>query len=372
MHPRAVWAIARKDALDLLLNKSTLGGLLFPILLSLVWLLISKVIGNRATDMLVYNPGGSGVVQAAMAAFPSPEVTQGGSAGEIAAAFGPTGTQKATRYAVGLVVPADFDNGLRAGTHPQLRLYLNGDSLNAQTEALVQAAIANYGRALANVQPPVDLTTTVINPPSNTNAGVELQGFYAPLALLLSLAVGTTFVPQLLIEEKEKKTLRMLMVTPASFEDVLLGKLLVVLVYQLILSGVVLAILGAFTGQVALFLLYALLGGCFSLALGLLFGAVFDTVSAAVAVEGPVILIYIIAGIFVGPLGQLLSNSPVIRIAKVLPTYYIAEGAYNASQKLGSIGSNMLDMGVVICSAIALLVVSTWVLRRQSAVAAEI
>jgi hypothetical protein len=36
MHPRAIWAIARKDALDLILNKSALGGLLFPILLLLV------------------------------------------------------------------------------------------------------------------------------------------------------------------------------------------------------------------------------------------------------------------------------------------------------------------------------------------------
>jgi ABC-2 type transport system permease protein len=211
----------------------------------------------------------------------------------------------------------------------------------------------------------------VINPSSNTSAAVELQGLYVPLALLLSLVVGTAFVPQLLIEEKEKKTLRMLMVTLASFEDVLLGKLLVVLVYQLVLTGIVLAILGAFTGQIALVLLYALLGGCFSLALGLLFGTVFNTVSAATAVEAPVMIIYILAGIFVGPLGQLLSSSPASSIAKVLPTYY-AEGVYNASQKLGSFGSNLLDIGVVLGSTIVLLVVSAWVLRRQAAVAAII
>jgi ABC-2 type transport system permease protein len=365
MHPRAIWAIARKDALDLLLNKSTLGGLLFPILMSLIWLLLSIVIGNRTTEVLVYNPGSSNIAQVAMAALPSPEVTQASSAEEVTAAFSPNGAHKATRYAVGLVVPADFDNSVRAGTHPQLQLYLNGNTVNAQTEALIQAAITNYGRALANQQPPVDLTTTVINPPSNTNAEMELRGVYAPLALLLSLIVGTTFVPQLLIEEKEKKTLRMLMVTPASFEDILLGKLLVVLVYQLILTVVVLAILGAFTGQIALVVLYALLGGCFSLALGLLFGAVFDTVSAAAAVEGPVIIIYIIASIFVGPLGELLSNSPAIRVAKALPTYYIADGVYNASQKLGSFGSNLLDIGVILGSTIVLLVVSAWVLRRQ-------
>ena len=105
---------------------------------------------------------------------------------------------------------------------------------------------------------------------------------------------------------------------------------------------------------------------------GLLFGAVFNTVSAAAAVEGPVMLIYIIAGIFVGPLGELLSSSPVSRIARLLPTYYIAEGVSNAAQNLGSFGSNLLDIGVVLGSTIVLLIVSAWALRRQSAVVAII
>jgi ABC-2 type transport system permease protein len=55
-----------------------------------------------------------------------------------------------------------------------------------------------------------------------------------------------------------------------------------------------------------------------------------------------------------------------------LPTYYIAEGVYNASQSLGSLGSNMLDVGVILGSTVVLFVVSAWVLRRQSAVAAAI
>jgi hypothetical protein len=94
--------------------------------------------------------------------------------------------------------------------------------------------------------------------------------------------------------------------------------------------------------------------------------------SAAAAVAGPVIIIYIVAGLFVGPLGQLLSNSPALWIAKVLPTYHIPEGVYNASQKLGSFGSNILDVGVILGSTTVLLAVSAWVLRRQSAVAAAI
>jgi hypothetical protein len=172
MHPRAIWAIIRKDALDLILNKSTLGGLMFPILLSLVWLLIINVIGNRTTDIIVFNPGSSDVVQVILTAFPSAKVTQAPSPDEVTAAFESNGTNKTTRYAVGLIVPADFDNSLRAGNHPQLQLYINANTVDAQTETLVQEVIASYGRALANMQPPIDLSTTVINPPSKTNAAV--------------------------------------------------------------------------------------------------------------------------------------------------------------------------------------------------------
>jgi hypothetical protein len=57
------------------------------------------------------------------------------------------------------------------------------------------------------------------------------------------------------------------------------------------------------------------------------------------------------------------------RVAKVLPTYYIAEGVYNASQRLGTLGSNALDTGVSLGSTIVLLAISAWVLRRQAATA---
>jgi ABC-2 type transport system permease protein len=368
MQRRTIWAIVRKDAIDLWLNKSTLGGLLFPILLSLVWVFVSKVMGNRTIDFLVFDPQDSRVTQAAMAAFPSANLIKAGSADEVAAAFAPDRPANAPRYAVGLVIPAGFEDDLRAGTHPQLQLYMDGSKVDAQAEALIQTAITSYAHDVANPQPPMDLTTTVINPPSGLSVETQMRGVYIPLAALLSLSIGTAFVPQLLIEEKERKTLRMLMVSPASFSDILIAKLLVVLVYQLVLTGVVLAVMGAFTGHFGLVVLYALLGSCFSLALGLLFGSAFSTVSSATAAQGLVIFVYVLAGLFVGPLGALMGGNLIAQIAKVLPTYYVAEGVYNASQALGSAASNTLDICAILGSTIALLLVSVWLLRRQAAV----
>jgi ABC-2 type transport system permease protein len=372
MHPRVIWAIIRKDALDIWLNKSTLFGLIYPIVMSLVFLLISHLVGRSSNNLLIYNPGNSNLAQVVAEAFQNPEVTRASSAAEVEAAFGPNGTQNKSSYALGLILPTNFDSGLRAGTRPTLGLFLNGSSVNAQTEALLQSAIINHARATANPQPPVRITTTVINPPSSTSTGALLAQVYSPLVLLLSLIVGTTFIPLLLLEEKEKKTLRMLLVTPASFNDILIGKLLIVLVFQLAITSVALAIQGGFSGNLLLVVFYVLIGAFFSLSLGLFFGSVFNTASAAGTVAGIVAIVYIIGGLFVGQLGQIVGNGLVLQIARLLPTYYLAEGVANASQNLGSLSSNLLDTGVILVSTLVLFVISAWELRRQSAVLAVI
>jgi len=372
MHPRIILAIMRKDATDIWINKSTLGGLLFPILMTLVYFFIGKMIGNANTTLLVYNPGNSGVTAVVAAAFANPIIDQASSESAVTAAFGENGAKKKTPYAAGIIVPADFETLLTSGSAPRITLYFNGSSVNAQTRALIAAAVVNYGRARANPQPPVLLVTSVINPPASSNAGVALGEFYMPLTLLISLFIGTMFIPTLLIEEKEKKTLRMLMITPASFLDVLVAKLLVVLAYQLALTFVVLAIQEAFTGQVGLVVLYAVLGGCLSIAIGLLLGAAFDSMTAASGVAGFVIVVYIVAGIFIGPLGEILGNSPVRYIVRLIPTYYIADGVYNAITSAGTVGGNLLDIGVIVGCSLALLAVSSWILRRKSSVTGAI
>ena len=57
MHSRIIRAIARKDTLDLLLNKQTLVMLMTPIIMAFLFLFIGTVIGSSTTEILVYDPG---------------------------------------------------------------------------------------------------------------------------------------------------------------------------------------------------------------------------------------------------------------------------------------------------------------------------
>lgn len=372
MHIRNILAIARKDALDILLNKTTLTILATPILLAVLFAVITNIFGSHKTEILVYNPGNSAVVQVVSGAFSNSQVVAASSPADVASAFGPDGSHKSSSYAVGLVVPANFDAALRQGGQPQMSLYVNGDDVDIQQRQLLQSAIADYARVVANPVPPASITTATINPPKPSTIGQDLGTFYLTAALVTSLLVGTSIVPGLLVEEKEKKTLRMLMVSPASFADVVMGKLLVGLGYQLLLSLVVMVIMGGFVGQVPLVLFFLLISACFSLALGLLFGSVFQSASTVGAVSGMVSILYIIPGIFVGPLFQAFQGNVVVQLIKILPSYYMADGIYNAVTNKTVFSDALLDTIVILGCMAILLLASVWTLRRQASVVAAI
>src|SRR5260221_12441593 len=125
MHPRSILAIARKDALDILLNKTTLSLLLTPIVLALLFLLIANLLGSHTTNALIYDPGRSSVEQVLKSAYADLKITYANSSGDVAAAFGPDGSHKTTSYALGLAIPVGFDASLRSGGHPPLNFFVD-------------------------------------------------------------------------------------------------------------------------------------------------------------------------------------------------------------------------------------------------------
>ncbi len=56
IHLRTTLAIARKDALDILLNKATLILLLTPVMLAILFAVLSGLLGSQPAKLLIYNP----------------------------------------------------------------------------------------------------------------------------------------------------------------------------------------------------------------------------------------------------------------------------------------------------------------------------
>jgi ABC-2 type transport system permease protein len=370
MSLRSILAIARKDALDILLNKSTLVSLFTPIFIALLFTIMVALISGKISHLLIYNPSNSGIEQIATSYFDHYKVTYAGSADDVVEAFGEDGIHKDTDYALGLVVPEGFDASVKKGERPQLRLFVNGNEVNTTNQQVLRQLLTNYASNLANPRP-LDLSIATINP-QQTPVLTSLSFGYIAVALLSSFLVGTGLVPGLLVEEKEKKTLRMLMVAPASYADVILGKLLVGLGYQLLLSLIILLIMQGFTGNVPLVLLFVVLGSCFALSLGLLAGSIFQSSGAVGGFMGIASMFFVFPPLFTGVLASLFQNSLVVQVAQAFPTYYIADGLFKAMENKNLVSALLLDLGIVIGSTVVLLAVSTWLLRRQAAVAASI
>jgi ABC-2 type transport system permease protein len=367
-----ILAVARKDALDLVLNKSTLAVLLIPILVAFLFGFLGVALSVRPTRLLIYNPGGSAVEQVLRNAFSNPQVTRASSAAQVRAAFPTNPGHTALPYAAGLVVPPDFEASLRAGQEAHLELYVAGDQVSEQQRQLLERGLSDYSRSLVNPDSPVQITAVSADPSAAVLPGNQIGAFYALLSVMTALVVGTSLVPNLLVEEKETRTLRMLLVSPASLADVVAGKLLVGLAYQLLLGVVTLAVQRTFGGQTALVLLFLLTGSCLGIALGLLVGSIFKTASAGGAFTGVVALLYLFPAIFIGPIGQFFQSNILSRMMQALPSYYLAAGLFAALQGQATPADAFFDLSVVLLSALACFLAAVWVLWRQARVLAHV
>lgn len=372
MHLRGILAIARKDIIDLVQNKATLVGLLLPIFMAVLFSFINSLISGTPTRLLIYNPGHSPVERIVSSAFSAPAISHATSPVEVEAAFGPDGAHKQSSYALGLIVPPTFESDLRAGRHPQVQLFLNGDSIDTAQRALLTQALTDYGRQVVNPEPPLAVVTSTINPPQPSAFGQNSKAFFVMYVLIMAIMNSASIVPGLIIEEKEKKTLQMLLASPITFSDIIAGKLLVSLAYQMLLLTIVFLTMQGFIGNLPWLLLFIFIGACLTNAIGLLIGCLFNTTSASGAATGILIFAFIVPALFVGPLGQLVEGQSFMIIVKAIPVYYLAEGLYKALTGQTAVAAILTDLTVITGTTLVFFGLAAWSLRHQAAVASSI
>lgn len=379
MHTRTILAIARKDAIDMIKNKQILFSLLTPFFMGIIFIFLQTLFSGRGTaKVYIYDPDHSNLSQIVSSVFDKPEVVYAHSADDVTAAFGSDGARKSTPYAMGLIVPPGFEESVRLGQRPQITLYMDANQMSISQRLTVPGLLIDYAHVVTNPVPPIEVSQATLNPPADSPPfdASTLNTVYPVVAIMFSLYTALFLAPTLLIEEKEKKTIRMLMLSPASFPDIVLGKSLVALGYQLLLTLALFVIvaLGEHTGNIILLVPFILLGSVLYLALGLLLGCIFKTATAATGVGGGIgSVLILLPAILAGPFGQLvLGNSSFSQVLKVLPTYYIADALYIALLNQNKLGSLLLDVGVLCACIIALFMLAVWALRRQATVAAGI
>ena len=353
MSLRAIAAIARKDLVDAVKNTYILFALILPIGMSLLVTLMTPSQG-QPPGIAIHDAGHSRLV-AALKSDPAVRVVVVDSADAL--------RQQVERGAIGgLALPAGFDAAIDAGTTPELRGYYNGQRSGSRStfQRSVEAAL----RAMAGQTLPAHLALSDLSAAAGKQElALDLTSYLLPLVLVLGATmVGVFIVPTMLVEEKEKHTLHALLVSPASYADVVAGKALVGLILALLIGIGLLLLNDGFAGNPAITLLAIVLGTLFLVQCGLLLAAVLGTITQVNTWSSIVMLVLLVPAMFNLPPQP---PPPVSTVMRLVPTGAMADALIVGLSHSASAARLWLDVPVLAAAMGLTFGGVVWALRRE-------
>ncbi|MCB8942331.1 MAG: ABC transporter permease [Ardenticatenaceae bacterium] len=239
---------------------------------------------------------------------------------------------------VGMALPAGFDASLQGGETTQLLVYVWGESL-LRDRAVLASTIAFLLREIVGEEPPVAIVTTTLG----EGESIAWEERLLPFVVLITVLVGGVMVPSTsLVEEKQKRTLTALTVTPTGLTDVFVAKGLLGVLLSGVMGVLILIMNSAFGTQPVLLVVLLLLGATMASAFGVLLGVYVKDVNTLFAtIKGLGILLYAPAILYLFP-------SVPQWIGRLFPTYYIVSPIMEISQNNAGWSDIAPDVGILV------------------------
>jgi ABC-2 type transport system permease protein len=351
---RIIWAIAAKDIVDALRNRTTIGVVLGVAMLMLsgqALPLITRL--STAHQLVIYDAGNSRLIPA-LQRNPDLRLLRASSQQELEKILG-----ESSGNMLGLIIPVDFDQALDAGHPSQLEAFFAhwvGEADAAQQQAFFQARLTD----LAGQPVRIHIKGHPVYPTPDSDG----QPFMASISLVVAIiTISGVLVPFLMLEEKETKTIDALLVSPASIGQVTIGKAIAGMVYGLAAAAVVFAFNRGLMVHWGWAILAAICGTLFAVAVGLLLGSVFDNPQNM--------------GLWLGALFAILLLPAMLSTTTLsLPAFlktvvpWIPSTALTKAFRISFSGRVALDqilsqLGLVVGVAGLLLAAVVWVVRRS-------
>ncbi len=224
---------------------------------------------------------------------------------------------------VGVVLPENFDNALVNNEFPQVIFLLADNSTESQAGlSVVQQTV----QLLSSIPSPIKSSIEVLQP--DLEQGISLRGnlsldqFAVVMWLVMGMvSSGIMLVPTLVVEERERKTLDALLISPASYSDIAMSKALVGLIYSTAGGSLVLFTQGGLTGNIMFTLVLLLIGSLTLSLLGLFVGSLAENIHALNS-YGSLLIFPLTLPAIIGILGP----NPYIQYLQFLPTYHLVQG----------------------------------------------
>lgn len=264
------------------------------------------------------------------------------------------GAVEAGAVDMGIVIPAGFDSSVAAGEETEIIAYIWGESL-AKDRTILKATVVDNVREVAGQETPVAIEAITLG----DEESIPWNDRLLPFIVLITVFIGGSFLPAVsVINEKEKKTLDALVVTPTSAEEVFMAKGLLGVILSLLMGIAILVLNQAFGAQPLLLVLVLVLGAIMAAELGLVCGALIkDTTTLFAIWKSAGIVLFAPAFVYLFP------QIPEW-VAKIFPTYYLIEPIVEISQRGGGWPEIAMETFVLVALDLAMVGLVLLALRR--------
>lgn len=345
---RITFAIAAKDILDALKNKSTISVIISALFVVVAYRFLPALSsGGTKTNILVYDASNSIMVES-LEGSPVLDLYTYSSEDRFHQALSGGGVPE-----LGLIIPAGFtlqSTGAGVNTIQGYLLYWVSEADAQEMKQLVEAEI----NRLTGQDISIEIQQERIFPQGLDNT----RAVWASMSLVfMSIMIGVSLVPHLILEEKQAHTLEALIVSPANSYQFVAGKALAGLFYSMTGAAIVLGIYHDIIFNWWIAILAALSIATFPVSIGLWLGMRIDNrgqlMMWAWIVIVPLfmpVLLYLLAELFPAWLNQLAQYIPTVTGLNLLLT---------AFSKEFSTGIVLLQLGwIFLCSILILLAIS--------------
>ena len=318
-----------------------------PILISLVLNLVFGTFFSQTAKLGINDQGNSRLVDL-VSASDSVQTRTYASADDLTRAV------EVGAVDMGVSLPDNFDEDALSGNSIVLPAYVWGESL-AKNRGILLASINSAVRQLAGQEVPVQIETITLGDAQS----VPWSDRLLPFVLLYAVTIGGMMVPaSLIVDEKQKRTLTALAITPTTLGDILAAKGLMGVILAMVMSIVILLMNQAFGVQTGLLMIVLGLGAVLAALFGLVLGALVKDINTLFAtMKGIGILLYAPVFIYMFPqIPQWIGN--------IFPTYYIIQPVVEISQRGGTWSDIVFEVSILAGLIVLMLVVVTFSTRR--------
>jgi ABC-2 type transport system permease protein len=353
-HLRIIWAIAAKDIVDAIKNKTTLSVIISVLFLMVFYQVLPKFEnGDPPPRLVLHDEGNSSLIPHldSNQTFDLVEAdNQSWMEGYIA---------HRDFVVLGLVLPGSFDRIVDEGNPIVLEGYVIHWAPDEEADEL-RTFFEGKLEELVGKEVKINLSgNTLFTQPDSRG-----MPFLISVMMVLALTIiGITLVPNLMLEEKSSKTIDTLMVSPASSGQLVMGKAISGAFYCMLALAIAFAFNIALITHWWLAILGGFCGAIFVVSLGLLLGSVVE-VRQQLILWSWVLLVPLILPVFLSLLTDILPGG-VIAALGWIPTVALAKVfrvSFTEHAPLPDFGP---ELGLVVGATVLILAVVVLIIRRM-------